>query len=68
MIRILFSWSLTNKGVTMKKYYPELDTVSNFLDVIPHPQCKSIANAIRVCNDKDTHVGAKLHAVVVALV
>lgn len=47
----------------MKKYYPELDTVPDVLEVIPHPQCKSIAHAIRVCNDQDQHIVAKLHAV-----
>ncbi|MCU4442130.1 hypothetical protein ABFP06_17190 [Acinetobacter pittii] len=48
----------------MKKYFPELDTVSDILTSIPHPQIQSIAYAIRICNDQDTHVFAKLHAVV----
>ncbi|MCT9183621.1 hypothetical protein KTH77_14940 [Acinetobacter baumannii] len=48
----------------MKKYFPELDTVSDILASIPHPQIQSIAYALRICNDQDTHVLAKLHAVV----
>ena len=51
----------------MKKYYPELDAVSDFVEVIPYPQCKSIANAIRICNDQDTDIVEKLRAVVLAL-
>lgn len=51
----------------MNKYYPELDTVSDVLEVIPHPQCKSIAHAIRVCNDQDQHIVAKVHAVALVL-
>lgn len=52
------------KGVTMKKYFPELDIVSDILDLVPHPQIQSIAHAIRVCNDEDTHFITKLRAVV----
>lgn len=48
----------------MKKYFPELDTVSDILASFPHPQIQSIAHAIRICNDQDTHVLTKLHAVV----
>ncbi|WP_171334169.1 hypothetical protein [Acinetobacter sp. CFCC 10889] len=51
----------------MKKYYPELDTFSDVIERIPHPQCKPIAHAIRVCNDQDTPVVAKLHAITLAL-
>jgi hypothetical protein len=51
----------------MNKYYPELDTVSDVLEIIPHPQCRSIAHAIRVCNDQDQHIVVKLHAVALAL-
>lgn len=51
----------------MKKYYPELDTVSDVIEVLPHPQCKSIAHAIRVCNDQEQHIVTKLHAVALAL-
>ncbi|WP_171530110.1 hypothetical protein [Acinetobacter defluvii] len=67
MSHILFSWSLTNKGVTMNKYYPELDTVSDIIEQLPHPQCKPIAHAIRICNDQDQHLVAKLHAITLAL-
>ncbi|WP_421833450.1 hypothetical protein [Acinetobacter baumannii] len=48
----------------MKKYFPELDIVSDILDLLPLPQIQSIAYAIRVCNDEDTHIITKLHAVV----
>ncbi|HDI2995713.1 hypothetical protein OHW01_12205 [Acinetobacter baumannii] len=48
----------------MKKYFPELDIVSDILDLVPHPQIQSIAHAIRVCNDEDTHFITKLRAVV----
>lgn len=34
---LLFSWSLTNKRVTMKKYDPELDALSQVIEVLPHP-------------------------------
>ncbi len=51
----------------MKQYYPELDTVSDVLEQIPHPQCQSIAHAIRVCNDQEQHLFAKLHAVTAVL-
>ena len=47
----------------MKIHYPELDAVSKVIEVIPHPQCKSIAKAIRVCNDKKTDLPTKLCAV-----
>ena len=47
----------------MKKYYPKLESVSKVIEVIPHPQCKSIARAIRVCNDKKTDLSTKLCAV-----
>jgi len=47
----------------MKKHYPELDTLSQVIEVLPHPQCKSIAKAIRVCNDKKTDLPTKLCAV-----
>ena len=52
----------------MKKYYPELDTVSQVIEVIPHPQCKSIAKAIRVCNDKKTDLPTKLCAVALVFI
>jgi len=51
----------------MNKYYPELDTISDVLEIIPHPQCRSIAHAIRVCNDQDQHIVVKLHAVAAVL-
>ena len=51
------------KGVTMKKYYPELESVSDVLECIPHHQTQSIANAIRVCNDMDSDNGTKVCAV-----
>ncbi|MDS7945057.1 hypothetical protein IC800_10050 [Acinetobacter seifertii] len=35
----------------MKKYSPKLDILSQVIEVLPYPQCKSIAKAIRVCND-----------------
>ncbi|MDQ8937129.1 hypothetical protein [Acinetobacter rudis] len=47
----------------MKKHYPELDTVSQVLEVIPHRQCQSVANAIRVCNDQNTPLTIKLNAI-----
>ena len=47
----------------MKKHYPQLDAVSKVIDVIPHHQCKSLAKAIRVCNDKKTDIPTKLCAV-----
>ncbi|CAM9212235.1 hypothetical protein [Acinetobacter pseudolwoffii] len=47
----------------MKKYYPELDTVSDFIDYIPHSKSKSIAKAIRTCNDKDAHNVEKLQVI-----
>lgn len=47
----------------MKKHYPELDTLSQVIEVLPHPQCKSIAKAIRVCNDQKTDLPTKLCAV-----
>jgi len=59
---ILFSWSKA-KGVTMKKYYPELESVSDVLECIPHHQTQSIANAIRVCNDMDSDNVTKVCAV-----
>jgi len=62
-MHILFSWSLTTKGVTMKKHYPKLESVSKVIETLPHPQCKSIAKAIRVCNDKKTDLPTKLCAV-----
>lgn len=60
---ILFSWSLTTKGVTMRKHYPKLESVSKVIETLPHPQSKSIAKAIRVCNDKKTDLPTKLCAV-----
>lgn len=56
------------KGVTMKKYFPELDIVSDILELVPHPQIQSIAHAFRICNDQDTHVLTKLHAVVEVMI
>ena len=47
----------------MKKYFPELDTVSDILASVPYPQIQSIAHAIRVCNDQDSHFITKIHAV-----
>lgn len=47
----------------MKKYYPELDTISDFIDYIPHSKSKSIAKAIRTCNDKDAHNVEKLQVI-----
>ena len=38
----------------MKKYFPELDTISDILATIPHPQIQSIAHTICMCNDQDT--------------
>ncbi len=52
----------------MKKHYPELDTLSQVIEVLPHPQCKSIAKAIRVCNDKKTDLSTKLCAVALVFI
>ena len=60
---MLFSLHLTNKGVTMKKHYPKLESVSKTIEVILHPQCKSIAKAIQVCNDKNTDQPTKLSTI-----
>ncbi|HCA5366769.1 hypothetical protein QDT71_11640 [Acinetobacter baumannii] len=49
--------------MTMKKYYPELESVSDVLECIPHHQTQSIANAIRVCNDMDSDNVTKVCAV-----
>ncbi|MEN8336105.1 hypothetical protein ABFP06_17195 [Acinetobacter pittii] len=38
----------------MKKCFPELDTISDILATIPHPQIQSIAHTICMCNDQDT--------------
>lgn len=37
----------------MKKYFHELDIVSDILDLVPHPQIQSIAHVICVCNDRE---------------
>jgi len=52
----------------MKKHYPELDTLSQVIEVLQHPQCKSIAKAIRVCNDKKTDLPTKLCAVAIVFI
>ena len=52
----------------MKKHYPKLESVSKVIETFPHPQCKSIAKAIRVCNDKKTDLTTKLCAVALVFV
>ncbi|ENV34285.1 hypothetical protein [Acinetobacter gerneri] len=52
----------------MKKYYPELESVSKVIEILPHPQCKSIAKAIRVCNDKKTDLTTKLCTVALVFI
>lgn len=47
----------------MKKYFPELDTVSDILDSFPYPQVQSIAPAIHIYNDQYTNVFTKQHAI-----
>ncbi|WP_019384267.1 hypothetical protein [Acinetobacter venetianus] len=52
----------------MKKHYPQLEAISKAIEVIPHPQCKSVAKAIRVCNDKKSDVTTKLCAIALVFV
>lgn len=47
----------------MTKHYPELDTVSEVLECIPHHRSQSLANAIRVCNEVETGSVTKACAV-----
>lgn len=47
----------------MKKHYPELESVSDILEKIPHHQSRSIAKAIRVCNDVEASHVSKVCAV-----
>ncbi|WP_313659687.1 hypothetical protein [Acinetobacter variabilis] len=51
------------RGVTMKKHYPELEKVSDVLECIPHSQSQAVAKAIRVCNDIETDNVSKVCAV-----
>jgi len=63
-----FHGLLTNKGVTMKKHYPKLESVSKVIETLLHPQCKSIAKAIWVRNDKKTDLSTKLCAVALVFI
>lgn len=47
----------------MKKYYPELDKVSDVLECIPHSQSQAVAKAIRVCNDVGANKVSKVCAI-----
>lgn len=47
----------------MTKHYPELDTVSEVLECIPHHRSQALANAIRVCNEVETGSVTKVCAV-----
>ena len=49
--------------VTMSKYYPILEDLSDFLDIVPHPKATDISKAIRACNDENEKALNKLHAV-----
>lgn len=51
------------RGVTMKKHYPELEVITDVLEKIPHRQSHSLANAIRVCNDVQASHVSKVCAV-----
>ncbi|MDY6457140.1 hypothetical protein SKM57_08790 [Acinetobacter faecalis] len=55
-------------GVTMKKHYPDLDHVSDVLDLVPSRQVRSVSRAMRVCNDTQASNVAKLCAVLEALI
>lgn len=50
-------------AITMSKYYPILEEVSDFLDIVPHPKATDISKAIRVWNDENAKTSAKVHAV-----
>ena len=52
-----------HRDCPLKKYYPELDVVSDFIDYIPHSKSKFIAKAIRTCNDRDAHNIEKLQVI-----
>ena len=47
----------------MSKYYPILEDLSDFLDIVPHPKATDISKAIRACNDENEKALNKLHAV-----
>lgn len=55
-------------GVTMKKHYPDLDHVSDVLDLVPSRQVRSVSRAMRVCNDTQASNVAKLCAVLEVLI
>ena len=47
----------------MSKYYPILEDLSDFLDIVPHPKATDISKAIRVWNDENAKTSAKVNAV-----
>ena len=51
----------------MKKHYPELEHVSDVLDLVPSRQVRSVSRAMRVCNDTKSSDIAKLCAVLEVL-
>lgn len=52
----------------MKKHYPDLEHVSDVLDLVPSRQVRSVCKAMRVCNDTEASHIAKVCAVLEVLI